>query len=155
MVKLTDILHAVSAPIAEAYPERMIYIGRQPENFERPSFFLELVTAARRRLNIGTDESELYLNLTIHEELDETRAGSQEAALDDADRVLGLFRAGILRVQDSADVRERALPIAAANGGQDGGEAFVELTVTLRDGAGYDPEEGLELIEEVRVAADA
>lgn len=148
MIKLTDILHAVSGPIAGAYPQRVVYIGRQPENFERPSFFLELVTTSRRRQNIGTDETEIYFTLTIHEELDETQAGSQEAALNDQDRILGLFRMGILRVQD------RALPIAASNGGQDGGEAFVELTVTLRDGAGYDPEDGLDLIEEVRVAAD-
>ena len=149
MITLQGILGAVAAPIAAAFPERYLYIGRQPANFERPSFLLELVTTARRRLGVGVDETEVYLTLTIHEELDETRAGSQEAALSDQDAVMGLFRQGILRVPDSADAWGRALPIAAANGGQDGGEAFVELTVTLRDGVGYDPEEGLDRMETV------
>lgn len=151
MITLTGILDAVAAPIAAAFPERYLYIGRQPANFERPSFSLELVTTARRRMSVGVDETEVYLTLTIHEELDETRAGSQEAALSDQDAVMGLFRQGILRVPDPAGARGRALPIAAANGGQDGGEAFVELTVTLRDGVGYDPEAGVPLIEEVLV----
>ena len=146
MVKLSDILTAIMAPVAANFPDRYIYIGQMPDQFERPSFFLQLVTTNRSRQNIGTDETEIYLTLTIHEELDVSRNGDQTAALDDQDAVMDLFRLGILKVSD------RALPIAVSNGGQNKGDSYVEMTVTLRDGVGYDPEAGLELIEKVNSA---
>lgn len=146
MVKLSDILTAIMAPIAAKFPDRYIYIGQMPDQFERPSFFLQLVTTNRIRQNIGTDETEIYLTLTIHEELDVSRNGDQNIALNDQDAVMDLFRLGILKVSD------RALPIAVSNGGQNKGESYVEMTVTLRDGVGYDPEAGLELIEKVNSA---
>ncbi len=141
---LTEVLNAVAAVIAGAYPERYIYIGQEPDQFERPSFFLELVTTRRQRQNIATAETELYLTLTIHETLNEIGAGDQEAALGDMDRVLSLFAMETLAVKD------RVLPVQASSGGQDGGEAWVELTVTLRDGVGYDPDKGLPLIRTVK-----
>lgn len=141
---LTEVLNAVAAVIAGAYPERYIYIGQEPDQFERPSFFLELVTTRRQRRNIATAETELYLTLTIHETLNEIGAGDQEAALGDMDRVLSLFAMETLAVKD------RVLPVKASSGGQDGGEAWVELTVTLRDGVGYDPDKGLPLIRTVK-----
>lgn len=141
---LTEVLNAVAAVIAGAYPERYIYIGQEPDQFERPSFFLELVTTRRQRQNIATAETELYLTLTIHETLNEIGAGDQETALGDMDRVLSLFAMETLAVKD------RVLPVQASSGGQDGGEAWVELTVTLRDGVGYDPDKGLPLIETVK-----
>ena len=143
MVKLSDILTAVMAPVAEKFPDRYLYIGQMPDRFERPSFFLQLVTTNRIRQSVGTDETEIYLTLTIHEELDASRNGNQHTALDDQDAVMELFRLGILKVSG------RALPIAVSNGGQNRGEAYVEMTVTLRDGVGYDPEAGLSLIETV------
>lgn len=141
---LTEVLNAVAAVIAGAYPERYIYIGQEPDQFERPSFFLELVTTRRQRQNIATAETELYLTLTIHETLNEIGTGDQEAALGDMDRVLSLFAMETLAVKD------RVLPVQASSGGQDGGEAWVELTVTLRDGVGYDPDKGLPLIRTVK-----
>lgn len=141
---LTEVLNAVAAVIAGAYPERYIYIGQEPDQFERPSFFLELVTTRRQRQNIATAETELYLTLTIHETLNEIGAGDQEAALGDMDRVLSLFAMETLAVKD------RVLPVKASSGGQDGGEAWVELTVTLRDGVGYDPDKDLPLIRTVK-----
>ena len=141
---LTEVLNAVAAVIAGAYPERYIYIGQEPDQFERPSFFLELVTTRRQRRNIATAETELYLTLTIHETLNEIGAGDQEAALGDMDRVLSLFAMETLAVKD------RVLSVKASSGGQDGGEAYLELTVMLRDGVGYDPDKGLPLIETVK-----
>ena len=111
MVKLSDVLNAAAALVAEAFPDRYVYIGQEPDQFERPSFFLELVTTNRIRQNIGTDETEIYLTLTIHEKLDTSRNGNQVSALEDMDTVLGLFRMGILRAGG------RALPVAASSGG--------------------------------------
>ena len=56
---------------------------------------------------------------------------------------MDLFRLGTLPVSD------RVLPITVSNGGQNKGESYVEMTVTLRDGVGYDPEAGLDLIETI------
>ena len=138
------IFNAVAGVIAGEYPERYIYIGQEPDQFKRPSFFLELVTTRRQRQNIGTAETELYLTLTIHETLSEVGAGDQLTALSDMDRILSCFATETLSVGD------RVLPVKASSGGQDGGEAWVELTVTLRDGVGYDPDKGLPLIETVK-----
>ena len=102
---LTEILNAVAGVIAGAFPERYIYIGQEPDQFERPSFFLELVTTRKQRGNIGTAETEVYLTLTIHEVLSEIGAGDQEAALSDLDRVLSLFAMETLAVKD------RVLPV--------------------------------------------
>lgn len=142
-VKLSQILDAISRPIAEAFPDRYVYIGQLPKGFQRPSFFLQLVTTASRRQNIGTDETDVYLTLTIHEDLNLTRKGNQTAALDDTEKVTDLFRLGVLPVAD------RMLPVAASEGGQNEGEAYLELTVTLRDGVGYDPEKDLPIISKV------
>lgn len=143
MVKLSDVLNAAAALVAKAFPDRYVYIGQEPDQFERPSFFLELVTTNRIRQNIGTDETEIYLTLTIHEKLDTSRNGNQVSALEDMETVLGLFRMGILRAGG------RALPVAASSGGQSKGEAYLDLTVTLREGVGYEPDKGLPLITAV------
>lgn len=143
MVTLKDILEAVAGVIAKGYPDRYIYLQQMPDQFERPSFFLELITTHRRRQNIGTDETEIYLTLVIHEPLNDVRKGDPLDALADQETVLELFRTGVLPVAD------RALPVMVSNGGQSGGEAYVEFTVTLRDGGFYDPEACLALIEEV------
>lgn len=143
MIALRDILDGIAGTLAKEFPTRFVYRGKRPDNFGRPSFFLQLVTTSRRRTGIGVDETEVYLTLTIHEELNVSRAGDQEAALADLDRALALFRCGVLRVQD------RALPIAAGSGGQGNGEAYIDLTVTLRDGVGYDPEENLPVMEKL------
>ena len=109
------IFNAVAGVIAGEYPERYIYIGQEPDQFKRPSFFLELVTTRRQRQNIGTTETELYLTLTIHETLSEVGAGDQLTALSDMDRILSCFATETLSVGD------RVLPVKASSGGQDGG----------------------------------
>ena len=145
-MKLREILDGVCAVIHQAFPERYVYIQTQPQDFERPSFFLEVVTTRTERQNIGTAETIVYLTLTIHEPLDLVRRGDQLTVLDDMDRVMELFAMEIL------PVGERMLPVSAENGGQDGGEGYIDLEVTVRDGVGYDPEEGLPVIEEVKTS---
>lgn len=144
---MADVFNAVAGVIAGEYPERYIYIGQEPDQFERPSFFLELVTTRRQRQNIGTAETELYLTLTIHETLSEVGAGDQLTALSDMDRILSCF------AMETLSVGDRVLPVKASSGGQDGGEAWVELTITLRDGVGYEPDKGLPLIRTVKGGA--
>lgn len=145
MVTLSDILDAVSGALHGVFPDRYCYVGRQPKGFERPSLFLELVTARTRRCTIGTAETDVYLTVTLHEPMSPTRTGDQLLCLQDMDRILKAFGLGILRVCG------RALPILAESGGQDGGEGYVDLSVTVRDGIGWDPEKGLEQMQTVNM----
>ena len=145
-MKLREILDGVSAVIHKEFPDRFIYIHIQPENFERPSFFLEVVTTRTERQNIGTAETIVYLSLTVHEPLDLVRKGDQQVLLDDMDRLLACFAA------ETLPVGNRMLPISVENGGAEGGEGWIDLQVTVRDGIGYDPEENMPTIENVETA---
>lgn len=143
MITLTDILNKISAVIAEVFPERYVHINQMPDQYERPAFYLDLVTTRRTRNNVGVDETEIYLTLTITEKLTVERKGDQLAALQDMETVLGLFR------MEKLPVGDRVLPVKASSGGQSEGEAYVELTVTLREAIGYEPGKGLAQIESV------
>ena len=148
-MEMRKILDGVSAVLHKEFPDRYIYIAAQPQDFERPSFFLEPVTVRTGRQNIGTAETTVYLTLTVHEELDLLRRGDLTKLLDDLDRVMSCFALGILPVGD------RMLPVEAENAGTESGEGYVDLQVTVRDGVGYDPEKDLPLIETVLPAVHA
>lgn len=138
-ISLRQVLDGICQRIQAQFPERRLYTGQLPETVERPSFFLRLVTTASRRWCVGADETQVYFTLTVYGEL--AGEDSLTALLEDAGAVADLFRLGVLPVAD------RMLPVTVADGGQSEGEAYLELTVTLRDGVGYDPEEGLPLVE--------
>lgn len=134
MITLIDVFNAVSRILADAFPDRYVYIGQEPDQFTRPSFLLELVTTDTSRKGIGFSETIIYLTLTIFEPLDVSRDGDQLLALQDLQTVLSLF------AQEQLPIDGRVLPITASNGGQNQGESYAELTVTLREGVGYEPD---------------
>lgn len=143
MITLLDILNAVTEKISEAFPERPVYIAQQEQNFQEDCIWVEVPSSSYRRQNIGTGETEVYLTIVCRRPLSPNRKQNPEEGLTDLDTVENLFRIGFLRVKD------RALPVNASKGGQNGEESYLDMTVTLRDGVGYNPEEGLDPIEEV------
>lgn len=143
MVTLLDILNSVTDKISQAFPGRPVYIAQQEQNFEGNSIWVEVPSSSYRRQNIGTGETEVYLTIVCRRPLSPNRKQNPEEGLQDQEAIENLFRIGYIRVKD------RALPVNASKGGQNGEESYLDLTITLREGVGYDPEQGLDVIEEV------
>lgn len=149
MITLEDILNAVTGKISEAFPGRPVYIGQQEQNFKSNSILVEMPSTTYRRQNIGTGEAEIYLTIVCRRPLSYNRKLDPLEGLADQETVENLFRIGFLRVKD------RALPVQASKGGQSQEESYVDLTVTLREGVGYDPEKGLPMMEEIKSEVEA
>ena len=147
-MKITDILDAVAAKLAAGFSGWPVRIEQLDQHFSRPALLCELLTVRRRRLNIGVDESDIYLTITIREKQNANRKGDVSLTLDHQQQVMELFRLEVL------PVGERMLPVKASESGQGEGESYVDLMVTLREPVGFDPDAGLPLIDEVKTHAD-
>lgn len=147
-MKIADILDAVTAKLAVGFPDWPVQIEQLDQHFSRPALLCELLTVRRRRLNIGVDESDIYLTITIREKQNPNRKGDVPLALAHQQAVMELFRLEVLPVGD------RMLPVKASEGGQGEGESYVDLMVTLREPVGFDPDAGLPLIETVKTHAE-
>ena len=146
-MQTTDILDAVAAKLAAGFPDWPVQIEQLDQHFSRPALLCELLTVRRRRLNIGVDESDSYLTITIREKQNPNRKGDVPLALAHQQGVMELFRLEVLSVGD------RMLPVRASEGGQGEGESYVDLMVTLREPVGFDPDASLPLIENVQTDA--
>lgn len=142
-VTRTDVLNALAERIHEAFPERVIYINQQEQDFKRPSLFIDAVTWTRTRKNIGTDETVFYITVYCLEKLTVNRNGDLFAALETADKIEELFRMEILKVGD------RCIRVETSRGEQDRGECAVDFIARWTDWNGYDPDKGYPLMQEV------
>lgn len=138
-----NVLDALAERIHEAFPERVIYVNQQEQDFKRPSFFIDPVTWTRTRKNIGTDETAFYITVYCLEKLTVNRNGDLFQALATADKIEGLFRMGILKVGD------RCIRIETSRGEQDRGECAVDFIARWTDWNGYDPDKGYPMMQEV------
>lgn len=146
-MQTTDILDAVAAKLAAGFPDWPVQIEQLDQHFSRPALLCELLTVRRRRLNIGVDESDIYLTITIREKQNPNRKGDVMVTFDHQQQVMELFRLEVLPVGD------RMLPVKASEGGQGEGESYVDLMVTLREPVGFDPDAGLPMMEHIQTDA--
>lgn len=147
-MKTTDILDAVAAKLASGFPGWPVQIEQLDQHFSRPALLCELLTVRRRRLNIGVDESDIYLTITIREKQKPNRKGDVSLTLAHQQAVMELFRL------ETLPVGERMLPVRASEGGQGEGESYVDLMVTLREPVGFDPDAGLPMMDEIKTHTD-
>lgn len=138
-----SIVNAIAKAIHEAYPDRPVYINQQEQEFQRPSFFVDVIYWTRNRENAFTDKTILYLSIYCFEKLTVNRSGDLFTATNTANTIEGLFRMETLPVED------RVLKIQASRGNQERGECDVDLIVTWYDLVGYDPDAGYPLMEEL------
>ena len=67
----TEILDAVNARLLEKWPERTVYINVCPEDYERPSFWLEVTRDDRTPVTQRMTKRNVQIRLTLHDEADE------------------------------------------------------------------------------------
>ena len=150
-LKLEDVLDALEREVSAIWPKCEIYRNVMPKNFERPSFYVELVEFTMKP-EAGTPASVSRIGkfrIVAFEKVDEYH-NAQVSELDTKlDRLAGIFAKGYLPVCDRA-------PHAAIEKGQILSTDAAELVVTfswledLADYAGAAPE--AEPIEHVGIA---
>ncbi len=67
----TEILDAVNARLLEKWPERTVYISVCPEDYERPSIWLEVTRDDRTPVTRCMTKRNVQIRLTLHDEADE------------------------------------------------------------------------------------
>lgn len=67
----TEILDAVNARLLEKWPERTVYINVCPEDYDRPSFWLEVTRDDRTPVTRRMTKRNVQIRLTLHDEADE------------------------------------------------------------------------------------
>lgn len=67
----TEILDAVNARLLEKWSERTVYINVCPEDYERPSFWLEVTRDDRTPVTQRMTKRNVQIRLTLHDEADE------------------------------------------------------------------------------------
>jgi len=127
MVKTNDILKAISLLIKSKYPDRMIYKNRCPQNFKRPSFWLENVKVDTAPANFCTVKVTAYFSLTCFIKL--TPYGDQDSLelTDVQDEITKLFRRGSVKVGD------RSLVAKASTAGYDNDRSYVDIQFDFYD----------------------
>lgn len=121
MITEKDILTAINQLIAEKYPKVAVYINLCPENFIRPSFYIQHVTTSSRDKSCKTVEQTVFYTITCFIETDSHYNVDAESLMERQTEILNLFRKGYIMIGD------RAVKVKASSSGFLDGEAYVEL----------------------------
>ena len=61
---MINILNSICSHIAERFETNPIYIDTMPQDFKRPSFYIELVNSKDTELNLGAQRREMTFQIT-------------------------------------------------------------------------------------------
>lgn len=106
---------------------KKIYIDLVPQNYERPSILIELVTSKRDDVNALTVRETDFFTMTIYDEVGERYESSSRRLMELQQRTLDIFRAGYLRVDGRAPL------VKASGGGRDFDRAYVDVQITYTE----------------------
>lgn len=127
MLTKSALMGAVAAALAAEWPNADVHVNLAPADFTRPAFLLEAPRVSRRDVNAGLIEETCYLTVTCFEVVDDYGQSDTDALAALQERVLALFRRGILTVED------RAVRLLASEGGMDFDRAWVDLQCAYRE----------------------
>ena len=127
MITEKDLLTAINQLLAEEYPQTAVYINLCPQNFIRPSFFLEHVTTSCRDKSCKTIELTVDYTITCFMETDSHYHVDAESLMERQTEVIALFRSGYIMVGD------RAVKVKASSSGFNEGAAYVDLQLEFCD----------------------
>lgn len=119
-----DLADAVAERIGERWPRRLVYRDVCPADFERPSFFLQVLEAEPSDANAVLVRWTVRLLLVVYDEKDDYYVTSSERLMKLQQELLRLFGAGWLRVDG------RAVRLSATAVGREPGEAFLEFNAS-------------------------
>lgn len=127
MTTAKDVLDAVNRLLVKRWPTRTVYRDDVPKDFDRPSFLLEVVKENRATANVGLIKVSSYFTITAFEPTDEYGDMAASSLLDTQIAVMELLESGTLAVND------RCIQITASYGGNNEGEAYVDLQCEYLD----------------------
>lgn len=114
-----DLANAIQARIVSMWPERTFYRDFCPSDFDRPSCFLAVTSAAPASANAALIQWEFLAVLTLFCSTGEYDVQSAEELICDQQRVLARFGPGYIEVGD------RSVSLEATGEAPEAGEAFV------------------------------
>lgn len=123
-ISTNDIITAVCREFHAIRPSFTFYTDFFPKDFERPSVLITLVKISPAKLlNKSIFEKTVYLSATYFGNTNEYYRADKSGLYDVTDDFINCFNSGKLLCKD------RYLDISASSGGDDAGEAYINLTL--------------------------
>lgn len=145
MVPATGVLDAINMLLVGRWPDRTVYVNLSKQDFERPSFSIDYISSEGRTANTRyTKDITDYYTIRCFIETDEYHEQEALALMELQHDVVLLFDAGYIAVGD------RAVKAIASTGGDNPGEAYVDLTVTYKDDSAEPRKEHVPM-EDIRI----
>lgn len=123
MVFSKDILDAINLLLVKKWPEWDVNRGFLPKDFQRPSFYIELVKESRRPGNATLLHVIGYYTVVVFVPMDDYGVMKADELLQLQSDVMELFAGEKLKVGG------RSLNVTASAGGMNEGEAYVDIQV--------------------------
>lgn len=122
---MQDIIDAISDILVAKYPDIYIYDSYQPEGFNRPSFFIELIQETRTDENYNTTAGKIAVQITYFAPVDERHNCDTEKQYSTYEEVMDLF-------PHSIKVGSRYYYLDQISGGLTNNEVVFTLNFTRR-----------------------
>ena len=120
---IEDIVTEINRLMVENWPERPVYRGFMKNDFDRPSFFLDVKKTTIEPMNAHLVHENHVIMAVIYETVDESGAADSRCLLETRERFQRLFSGGKLKVGD------RYLNVSVSGPTVDIDSALVDLTV--------------------------
>lgn len=102
MVAPDGIIAALKGALAAACPDCKIYTDEVPQDFERPSLYIALISAVREPITRGTMQNTEMYRVYCFTPIDDYGYSASDELLALQNRVLVVLDAGFIRVDDRA-----------------------------------------------------
>lgn len=102
MISAQDIIDSINDIIVELYPTCTVYIQKVPKDFDRPSFFIQLVTGASTDANVSLTDENVIIEVVYFAPVDDFNIEDEINELAVSSTLRNTFKKGYLKVQDRA-----------------------------------------------------
>ena len=128
MIGINQIIDEINRVLVKKYSAFTCYVEHVPQDFARPSFFIQFVQIGRQdRIAYNVLRQTLYFTVTYYAETNEYYRTDKTGMHDVLNAVLMLFRRGNIIVGD------RSLNIQATAGGENEQEIYIDLQLDYTD----------------------
>ncbi len=127
MISISNIMTAINKILVLNYPTYPVYIQRCPEDFERPSFFIQNVKSTVNDANCKMVEKTVYMLITGLGEKDSYYISDINKLNDLQDNIINIFNSCSLKIGD------RNIKLKSSSSGFDNDSIFVDLQLSFFD----------------------
>lgn len=121
MINFIKIQDEVNKLLISKYEGFTVYINDEPQEFDRPSFYIKYITNSPTQINYATIKETDHFLVTYFAPVNEYFLTDKLNMLNVTNEVLQLFRPGFIKVND------RAINVKASSGGSNRDEAYIDL----------------------------